>query len=171
MYNLPAKGYRTIGIDTQIPWPAQERIVCFRGRKFHLLPGSDALARMIRVQTCEGFTQVDDDKLILELLSALAWAEQAEAVTTFGNWCTAPLNIGKGPMGVGIRGSSRRSICERCSVGSNTGGPRAVRTRRCSSRKSMCRDGVRTRPHSFNAAAAGKFLGRFVEFRSGHSTV
>jgi hypothetical protein len=38
--------------------------------------------------------------LILELLSALAWAEQAEAVTTFGNWCTAPLNIGKGPMGV-----------------------------------------------------------------------
>jgi hypothetical protein len=55
---------------------------------------------MIRVQTCEGFTQVAADKLILELLSALAWAEQAEAVTTFGNWCTAPLNIGKGPMGV-----------------------------------------------------------------------
>ena len=55
---------------------------------------------MIRVQTCEGFTQVDADKLILELLSALAWAEQAEAVTTFGNWCTAPLNIGNGPMGV-----------------------------------------------------------------------
>ena len=27
-------------------------------------------------------------------------AEQAEAVTTFGNWCTAPLNIGNGPMGV-----------------------------------------------------------------------
>jgi hypothetical protein len=122
MSNLPAKGYRTIGIDPQIPWPAQERIVCFRGRKFHLLPGSDALARMIRVQTCEGFTQVDADKLILELLSALAWAEQALAVTTLGNWCTAPLNIGKGPMGVGIRGSSRRSICERCSVGQTLAG-------------------------------------------------
>jgi hypothetical protein len=65
MSNLPEKGYRTVGIDTQIPWPAQERIVCFRGRKFHLLPGSDALARMIRVQTCEGFTQVAADKLIL----------------------------------------------------------------------------------------------------------
>ncbi len=33
------------------------------------------------------------------------------------------------------------------------------------------RDGVRTRPHSFNAAAAGKFFGRFVESRSGHSTM
>jgi hypothetical protein len=70
-----------------------------------------------------------------------------------------------------FRGRTERSICERCSVGSNTGGPRAVRTRRCSSSKSMCRDGVRSRPHSFNAAAAGKFLGRFVEFRSGHSTM
>jgi hypothetical protein len=63
MSNLPEKGYRTIGTDTQIPWPAQERIVCSRGRKFHVLPGSDALARMIRVQTCEGVTQVDADKL------------------------------------------------------------------------------------------------------------
>src|SRR5580658_8248610 len=27
------------------------------------------------------------------------------------------------------------------------------------------RDGVRTRPHSFNAAAAGNVLGRFIEFR------
>jgi hypothetical protein len=32
------------------------------------------------------------------------------------------------------------------------------------------RDGVRTRPHSFNAAAAGNFLGRFVEFRAGRSS-
>jgi hypothetical protein len=102
MSNLPEKGYRTIGTDTQIPWPAQERIVCSRGRKFHVLPGSDALARMIRVQTCEGVTQVDADKLILELLSALTSADQAEAVTTFGNWRTAPLNIGKGPMPLGL---------------------------------------------------------------------
>jgi hypothetical protein len=100
MSNLPAKGYRTVGIDTAIPWPAKERIVHFRGREFHLLPGSDTLARMIRVKTCEGFTQVEADKLILEFLSSLAWAEQAEAATTFGNWSTAPLNIGKGPIGV-----------------------------------------------------------------------
>lgn len=100
MANLPARSYRTVGIDTQIPWPAKERIIHFRGHEFHLLPGSDTLARMVQVATCEGFTQVEADKLILELLSGLAWAEQAEAVTTFGNWCTAPLNIGKGPMGV-----------------------------------------------------------------------
>jgi hypothetical protein len=100
MSNLPAKGYRTVGIDTQIPWPAKEQLVHFRGREFHLLPGSGTLACMIRVQTCEGFTQVEADKLNLELLSALAWMEQAQAVTTFGNWCTAPLNIGKGPMGI-----------------------------------------------------------------------
>lgn len=91
------KGYRTVGIDTQIPWPAKEQVVTFRGREFHLLPGSDTLSRMIRVKTETGFTQVDADKLILELLSSLAWAEQAEAVPTSGNWCTAPLNIGKGP--------------------------------------------------------------------------
>jgi hypothetical protein len=100
MSNVPAKGYRTVGIDTQIPWPAKERILTFRGREFRLLPGSDKLARMIRVETAEGFAQVDADKLILELLSALAWAEQSGAVTTIGNWCTAPLNIGKGPMGM-----------------------------------------------------------------------
>ena len=70
MFNLPEKGYRTFGIDPQIPWPAQER-----------------------------------------------------------------------------------SICERCSVGSNTGGPRAVRTRRCSSRTSICRDGVRT--HARRCLSAG----------------
>lgn len=100
MSNLPAAGYRTVGIDTQIPWPDKERVVTFRWREFHLLPGSDELARMIRVKTGVGFDQVDADKLIFELLSALAWAEQAEAVTTIGNWCTAPLNIGKGPMGM-----------------------------------------------------------------------
>lgn len=94
------KGYRTVGIDTQIPWPAKEQMVTFRGREFQLLPGSDTLSRMIRVKTETGFTQVDADKLILELLSALAWAEQAEAVTTSWNWCTAPLNVGKGPTGM-----------------------------------------------------------------------
>jgi hypothetical protein len=31
-------------------------------------------------------------------------------------------------------------------------------------------DGVRTRPHSFSATAAGKFFGRLVESRFGHST-
>jgi hypothetical protein len=93
MSNLPAKGYRIIGIDTQIPWPAQERIVCFRGRKFHFLPGSGALGRMIRVQTCEGFTQEHVPR-----------------------WRTAPSAL-------------------------------------------------------FNAAAAGELLERFVEFRSGHSTI
>lgn len=100
MSNLRAKGYRTVGVNTQIPWPAKERIINFRGHEFRLLPGSDTLARMIRVETCEGFTQVEADKLILELLSVLAWAQQTDAVTTFGNWCTAPLNIGIGPMGV-----------------------------------------------------------------------
>jgi hypothetical protein len=54
MSNLPAKGYRTVGIDTQIPWPAKEQIVVFRGHEFHLLPGSETLARMIRVKTYEG---------------------------------------------------------------------------------------------------------------------
>jgi hypothetical protein len=52
--------------------------------------GSGALARVIQVQTCEGFTQVAADKLILEHLSALAWTEQAEAVTTFGNCIESP---------------------------------------------------------------------------------
>lgn len=72
----------------------------FRGREFHLLPGSDKRSRMIRVKTEPGFTQIDADKLILELLSALAWAEQGGAGTTSGNWCTAPINIGKGPVGM-----------------------------------------------------------------------
>lgn len=98
--SLPAHGYLTVGVDTQISWPAKERVVVFRGREFHLLPGSDTLSRMIRVKTEPGFTQVEADRLILELLSALAWAEQGGAGTTFGNWRTAPLNIGKGPVGM-----------------------------------------------------------------------
>ncbi len=100
MSTLPAKGFRTVGIDTGIPWPAKPQVVRFCGHELHLLPGSNELARMIRVETDTGFTQADADKLILEFLSALAWAEQSGAVTTFGNWCTAPLNIGKGPMGI-----------------------------------------------------------------------
>lgn len=55
---------------------------------------------MIRLETCEGFTQADADKLILEFLSALAWAEQAKALTTCGNWCTVPLDLGTGPTGL-----------------------------------------------------------------------
>lgn len=109
MSTPPTKGYRTVGIETQIAWPAKEQVVIFRGREFHLLPGSDTLACMIRVKTEPGFTQVDADKLILELLSALAWEQQAGAVTTFGNWCTAPLNIGKGPLGT-VRAGQYRDL-------------------------------------------------------------
>ena len=76
MSTLPAKGYRTTGIDTAIPWPSKEVVIDFRGRKFHLLPETESTARMIRVETGPDFTQVDADKLILELLSALAWVEQ-----------------------------------------------------------------------------------------------
>ncbi|HNS21368.1 MAG TPA: hypothetical protein PKH24_12775 [Sedimentisphaerales bacterium] len=100
MVSPELKGYRTVGIDTQIPWPAKEQVVTFRGREFQLLPGTDTLSRMIRVKTEEGFTREDADKLILELFSSLAWAKQAKAVPTYGNWCTAPLNIGKGPTGM-----------------------------------------------------------------------
>ncbi len=100
MSTIPAHGYRTVGIDTQIPWPDQERAIAFQGRELHLLPGSDTLSSMIRVRTEEGFNQIDADKLILEFLSAAAWAEQADAATTFSNWCTVPLNIGKRPTGV-----------------------------------------------------------------------
>ncbi len=70
MSKVPSKGYRTIGIDTQIPWPAKERTLHFRGREFQLLPGSDMTARMIRVKTDAVFTQLEADKLILELLRA-----------------------------------------------------------------------------------------------------
>jgi hypothetical protein len=100
MSTLPAKGYRTTGIDTEIPWPSKEVVIDFCGRKLNLLPETDRVGRMIRVETDTGFTQVDADKLILEFLSALAWAEQAGAAPTFGNWCTAPLAIGKAPIGM-----------------------------------------------------------------------
>lgn len=92
----PTRGYYTTGIDTRIAWPSKETMLEFRGRKFHLLPETDDVARMIRVETDSGFTQADADKLILEFLSALSWSEQANALPTYGNWCTAPLNIGKG---------------------------------------------------------------------------
>jgi len=97
---VPDRGYLTVGIETQIPWPATERVVTFCGRRFRFIPASAKLTRMIRVETDEGFTRFDADKLIFELLSALAWAEQAAAVATVENWCTAPVNIGKGPTGV-----------------------------------------------------------------------
>ena len=95
MSYLPEDGYRTIGIITQIPWPLQQQVVYFRGHELHLLPGDKECARMIRVRTKVGFNQVDADKLILELLSALSWAEQQSAVTQGGNWSTAPLNVGR----------------------------------------------------------------------------
>lgn len=105
MSTLPAKGFLTVGIDTSIRWPAEAQVIRFRGRELHLLPGSEELACMIRVETATGFTQADANKLILEFLSALAWAKQRGAVATFGSWCTSPLNIGKGPGGViGILG-------------------------------------------------------------------
>jgi hypothetical protein len=104
MSALPAKGYLTVAVDTEIPWPSKEVVIAFRGRQFHLLPETDQLSRMIRVETGPGFTQTDGDRLIRELLSRLAWAEQAGAMVTFGNWCTAPLNLGKGPRG-GVIGS------------------------------------------------------------------
>jgi hypothetical protein len=100
MSNTPAKGYRTVGIDADIPWPSRERFIDFRGRRFHLLPATDKVSRMIRVETATDFTQRDADRMIFELLSALAWAEQGGARTTYGNWATAPLDIGKGPMGI-----------------------------------------------------------------------
>jgi len=99
MSTLPDKGYCTTGIDTDIPWPSKEVAIDFRGRKFHLLPETDSVSRMVRVETSTGFTRNDADKLMLEFLSALAWAEQGGIVPMFGNWCTAPLAVGKGPSG------------------------------------------------------------------------
>ena len=100
MSTVPSEGFRTVGVDSRFPWPCKERVITFRGHEFHIIPGSEELSRMIRVKTDPRFTQINADKMILELLSALAWAEQAGAVTTFGNWCTVPLNIGKGPRGM-----------------------------------------------------------------------
>jgi hypothetical protein len=100
MSMLPAKGYRTTGIKTEIGWPSKEVVIHLCGRKFYLLPETKSASRMIRVETDTGFTQDDADKLILELLSALAWAEQDGAVPTFANWRTSPLAIGKGPTGI-----------------------------------------------------------------------
>jgi hypothetical protein len=47
--------------------------------------------------------------------------------------------------------------------------PKCRRNPRRASR--LVRDDVQTRPHSFIAAAAGNFLGRFVELGSGRSSV
>ncbi|MCH7603546.1 MAG: hypothetical protein IIB54_12335, partial [Planctomycetes bacterium] len=105
MTPLPAKGYRTVDIDTEIPLSAMEVFIEFRGRIFHFIPETDRVSRMIRVETGPGFTQLDADKLILEFLSALAWAEQSSAITKFGNWSTTPLNIGKGSIG-GVIGNN-----------------------------------------------------------------
>jgi hypothetical protein len=99
MSTLPDKGYCTTGIDTDIPWPSKEVVIEFHGRKFHLLPETDSGSRMVRVETCTGFTCDDAQKLTLEFLSALAWAERGSVVPTDGNWCTAPLDVGKGPKG------------------------------------------------------------------------
>lgn len=100
MFTSPDKGYLTVGVTTQFAWPAKERVVVFREREFQLLPGSDTLSPMIQVKTEPGFTQLDAYKLILELLSALAWAEQGGAETTSGSWGSVPINIGKGPTGM-----------------------------------------------------------------------
>ncbi len=105
MSTLPDKGYCTTGIDTNIPWPSKERVIEFHGRKFHLLPETDKVQRMVRVETARDFTRDDADKLILEFLSALAWSEQRSVVPTFGNWCTAPLAVSKGPSGCILEGT------------------------------------------------------------------
>ncbi len=105
MSALPDKGYCTTGIDTDIPWPSKEVVIDFRGRKFHLLPETDSVSRMVRVETSTGFARSDADKLTLEFLSALAWAEHGGIAPTFGNWCTAPLPVGKGPSGCIFDGS------------------------------------------------------------------
>lgn len=100
-----ARGYRTVGIATQVPWPSKEVVIDFRGQKFHLLPQTDKVSRMVRVETGPDFTQADADELLSEFLSAMAWAEQADVAVTLGNWSTVPLDIGKGP--VGMIGSGR----------------------------------------------------------------
>lgn len=107
MSTLPDKGYYTTGIDADIPWPSQEVIIEFHGQEFHLLPETDDLSRMIRVETSTRFTRDDAHRLVLEFLSALAWAEQYGVVPTFGNWCTAPLAVGKGPKGCIFDGTFR----------------------------------------------------------------
>ncbi len=100
MSTLPSEGYRTVAVETEIPWPSSPRTISFHGRDLQLLPESDDTARMIRIKTATDFTVTDADKIILEFLSAIAWWEQSGATATFANWCTAPLNIGKGPRGV-----------------------------------------------------------------------
>ncbi len=100
MSTLPSEGYRTIAVETEIPWPNVPTTVSFCEQELQLLPDSDDTARMIRVKTTAELTSIDADKLILEFLSAIAWSDQRGAATTLGNWCTVPLDIGKGPRGM-----------------------------------------------------------------------
>lgn len=90
----------TVGIDTQIPWPDEERVVKFEGKEFLFLPQTDRLQRAVRVKLGPGFPKSAADRMILELLSALAWAEESGADTTFWTWGTIPINVGKGPFGM-----------------------------------------------------------------------
>ena len=100
MPHAQMKGYYTVGIDTQVPWPRREAEVAFGGRNLRLLPATDTSAPMVRVETAPGFNQTDAQKLVLELLSALAWAEQASASTTYGVWATGPVGVGNGRVGI-----------------------------------------------------------------------
>lgn len=92
----PEHGYVTFGVDTQIPWPIKEQIIEFRGRDFYLLPLTDTRQSAIRVKLAPGFPKSVAYKTIQELLSALAWAEQAGAEGTIWTWGTVPINVGRG---------------------------------------------------------------------------
>ena len=72
LHNMNA--FRTLAIETDMAWPDRERTIVFRGHTFQLLPSSTTRERMIRVQTTPDFLQVDADRLIGELLSALSWS-------------------------------------------------------------------------------------------------
>ena len=66
-----------------------------------------------------------------------------------------------------VAGMAKRTFCETC----RTRGASPDSTPRCRRNLGNLAYDLFIRPRSFNTGAAGKFPGRFVEFRSGRSSI
>lgn len=91
--------WAVIGLETGFEWPAKEMTVNYKGHKILLRPETAELAPTIAVEYSHPTTYEEAASVGTEFLSALAWVEGRYVRETIWTGGSAPINVGKGPIG------------------------------------------------------------------------
>lgn len=98
-------GYRIYGIEPRFAWPKSEQAIDYDGNKFTLVPPTEGVSPLITTKLSENLPLTKSDRQVSELLSHLAWHEQAGVTIRLAAWSScSTLAIARGAVAYVVGG-------------------------------------------------------------------